>query len=247
MGKKIDGFMLTLGTALILYHFFYRAFGDRRAAIPLALFCCAVLVKLMRRIFALFTHLPLLKRWRIRRHTGGALMRIACMDEHEALQSVEKLLALSYRNDAPVALVQAHPATSLSGEKIFDAWRSHRNEERLVICATCKCDPNSRMLAQSLKQPKLALVDADALSLLIAEHPEGLLPETDTKRPRLRLRYGLQILIDRKNAPRCLLLSLSMLTMYIFSGNIFYLIAALFLFTIALISLHRAGRPAKLF
>lgn len=247
MGKKIDGFMLTLGMAVIFYHFFYRAFHDRRAAIALALFCCAVLSKLIKRLFSLFARLPWMQRRRIRRHTGGALMRLACMDENEALLSVEKLLALSYRNSAPVALVQAHPATSLNGEKIFEAWRAHQGEERLVICATCKCDMSNRMLAQSLKQPKLALIDAEALSLLVAEHPEGLLSKADTKPPRLRLRYGLQMLIDRKNAPRCLLFSISMLSMYIFSGNVFYLIAALLLFMIALVSLHRAGRPAKLF
>ena len=53
MGKKIDAFVLTLAAAGGFYFYFRNAFQNRVVAFVLALFCCFVLKKLVRRIGAL--------------------------------------------------------------------------------------------------------------------------------------------------------------------------------------------------
>ena len=81
---------------------------------------------------------------------------------------------------------------------------------------------------------------------MIAEYPEGMIPENVPKAP-LRLRHAANLLINRKNAPRNLLFSVSMLLMYALTKNILYLISALFLLAVAFLSLRRKLRPQKLF
>ena len=248
MGKKIDRFVLTLAAAGAFYFYYRNAFHSRMLAIALALLSCAVAVKLLSRLLALAGRAPWMQRRRIRKSAGSAVMRLACMPRAEALEQLEALLRESYGGAFAVELIQAHPSTNLSQDRLFETWRAHRDDERLAVCATCACDSACRMLASSLREPKLALIDAGMLAQLISEHPERVPVQDEAqRRPRLRLRRAAALLINRKNAPRCLLFSGAMLLMYLISANAGYLVSSMALLFLALASLRRANRPARLF
>lgn len=248
MGKKIDRFMLTSILAAALFFYFEAAFQNRPFAILLAVFSCVVVCKLLRRIFRWIGCTSWQQKRDLRRKSSGALIHLACLEDDEALNMISRLLACAYHNDAPIALDVLHPSLQLTREKVFNIWRSHLGDEKLVLCTTGKCTSEVRVFASSLKAPKLAIVDADVLSQLIAEHPELCFPTQSEKKKRLlRMNQFAQLVFNRRNAPRGMLFSFSMLVMYVFSGNLWYLAAALFLLFAALVSLRRVNRPAKLF
>lgn len=248
MGKKIDLFVLQVAVAAAFYLYFQGAFRSRIVALVLALLCCFVLLRLGRKLLALLKNAPWMRRRSIRRDAHGAVMRLACLPSGEAEAALRSLLEKCYGALPALALVQQHPSLRLSEDRVFEIWHAHQGEAQLAICATCRADEPCRALASSLRAPRVALVDAAALEQLICEHPEGLLvPQEKAVRARLRLRRIAQLLINRKNAPRNLMLAASMLLLYLLSGNAVYLFSSLALVLLALISLRRAPRPAKLF
>lgn len=248
MGKKIDRFVLTLACAGAFYLYYQRAFHSRPIAIGLALLSCLVCARLLNRVFALASKGRFWQRRRIRKCAGSALMHIACQPREAAIEAMERLLRSCYDGEYTVELIQAHPSASLSQNQIFETWKAHRDAQRLAICITCTVSPECRMLAASLNTPKVALIDAPLLTRLITEHPEGMaLSEEKRACPRRSLRRIAALLVRRKNAPRSLLFSGAMLTMYVLSANIFYLIFAMLLLFLALVSLKTPARPARLF
>lgn len=248
MGKKIDLFVLHVALAAMLYFYFRSAFESRAAALALALLSCYLLVKLLRGLLRALSKSPWMRKRGLRRSASGAVMRLACLPREEAAEKLENLLKQCYEELPDLALVQTHPSLRLAEERVFEIWKAHRGKARLVICATCKADPACRMMAASLKAPRVALVDAASLEQLICEHPDGLIPAREKSvRARLHLRRAAALLVNRKNAPRNLLLALSMLLIYLFSGNALYLFSALALIFLAFASLRHAPRPAKLF
>lgn len=248
MGKKIDLFVLQVALAAALYLYFRGAFQSRIVALILALLCCFVLLRLGRRLLALMKNCRWMRRRAVKRSAHGAVMRLACLPEDEARSVVIALLNKSYGAVPELALVQQHPSLRLSEERVFELWRAHRGSAQLAICATCRADDSCRALSASLRAPRVALVDASALEQLICAHPEGLVaPQEKAARARLQLRRAAQLLVNRRNAPRNLVLAASMLLLYLFSGNAVYLFCALALLLLALISLRHAPRPSKLF
>ena len=253
MGKKIDTFVLTLAAASGFYLYFRGAFRSRIAALALALLCCFVLVKLIRRIAAILRKGRFMQKHRVRRCAGSAVMELACRDAREVREKLSDLLRVSFAGECPdaliVELIQLHPSCNRPQDRLFDAWRAHRGEERIAVCATCAADADCRILAASLRAPRVALIDSGNLTQLIAEHPEGFdcADAAPSRRLRFRLSRVSSLLLNRKNAPRGLLFTLAMVLMYVFSANIAYLIAAMLLLFLVLASLHRAPRPAKLF
>ena len=175
-------------------------------------------------------------------------MHLACMDRQQCLERMENLIEKIYGNRYTCELIQRHPAAGVGIEEIFSLWKQHPEEETLVVFSTACADEACSALVSELKHPRIALVDASALSGMIASHPEGMFPENEKQqRARFGLRRLAAIFINRKNAPRCLMMFVSMLMIYIFSSNILYLFSALFLLLIALISLRRRSCPQKLF
>lgn len=248
MGKKIDKFVLTVAVAGAFYLFFQRALGARIPSIALSLFCCLILLRMLRRLRSVFSGARWVQRRRARKHSSGAIMQLACMPEDEALAQLEALISKSYAGQYPLSLIQAHPATALSAQRVFEVWKANRGLERLVLCATCCADAACRALAESLTAPKLALVDAAALAQLIAEQPDIIAaPQEKVAKSRLRGRRALQALLSRRNVPRCLLFCAVMLLVYLLGGSIFYLISALGLLLTALLALNKPVKPAKLF
>ena len=248
MGKKIDGFVLSAMAAAGLYFYYYHAFSRQIPALLLALISLFILRKTLRLLLGLLSRLGFLKKRRLRRRAGGALMKLAAMPEDIAAEKLRALLKKSYSGEYGLCLVQLHPSSQLSGERIFESWKAHRNLERLVICATCPAEDGARLLAASLKEPKVAVVDSAVLSQLICEHPDGFFSkEEPAVRTKLRLRRAFMLLFNRKNAPRSLLLAASMVLLYFLTAKHAYLIVGLSLMCTALVSLRRPLRPAKLF
>ena len=248
MGKKIDLFVLQVALAAAFYLYFRGAFESRILAILLSLLCCFVLIRLRRRLLALLKNCRWMRRRSMRRGANGAVMRLACLPEEEAMSALTALLNKCYDAVPDIALVQQHPSLRLSEERVFELWRARRGKEHLAICATCRADDSCRALAASLRLPCVALVDASTLEQLICEHPEGLVaPRYKAVRTKLRFHRAAQLLVNRRNAPRNLILAASMLVLYLFSGSAIYLFSALALLLLALISLRHAPRPSKLF
>ena len=253
MGKKIDAFVLTLAAAGGFYLYFRGALRSRLASLALALLCCFVLVKFVRRTAAILSKGRFMQKRRVRRCAGSAVMALACRDAGQAREQLIELLRESFAGECPeslsVELIQLHPSTKLPQDRLFDAWRAHRGEDRLAVCATCPADADCRILADSLRAPRVALIDSANLTQLIAEHPEGFHCEDAAPTKRLRLRFNrvFALLINRRNAPRGLLFAVAMVLMYVLSANTAYLIAAMALLFLTLASLRRAPRPAKLF
>ena len=247
MGKKVDGFVRSLLLTAGFYFYFRGAIENRIIAIGLAMLCGILVSKLFRKFFAHFLELKCFRKYRFRRNSSGILMYIACLEQESALEKIKALLDKNYNESYELVLLQEHPSLQLSNGKIFDAWRKHSQCEKLLICTTCKVDPSTRLFAESLSKPRIAILDADMLARLIAENPDGF-PAFASHKPRLQpLRRAANILFCRKNAPRCILLAASMFIMYLFTANVFYLIAALLLMFLMLASLHRRRKPAKLF
>ena len=253
MGKKIDAFVLTLAAACGFYLYFCGAFHNRAVALILALVSCFALSKLVRRILAVAARGRFMQKRRVRKSARGAVMQLACGDAEEVRESLSGLLRASYASECPdplpMELIQLHPSTKLPQDRLFDAWRKHLGQDRLAVCCTCPADSDCRILAASLRAPRVALVDSGYLARLIAEHPEGFThaDAAPARRARLRLRRVASMLINRRNAPQGLVFTLALLLMYALSANIIYLIASMVLLFLVLASFHRAPRPAKLF
>lgn len=248
MGKKIDGFVLTAAVGVLLYLYFRSGTGSDAIAVILALMSCALLRKLVRRIGKLLAGKPFLQKRRVRREASGAILRLACLDEEDALRDVRQLLSKHYGGDFAVELVQAHPSEHLRPGTVFELWKKNRGCARLAVCTTCAAEPDCKAVAASLKAPQVAVVDSAVLTRLIAEHPEGLVFAGESCPPaRLKLRKIGILLFNRRNAPKNLLLSLFLALLYFLTGNPADLLGCAFLTLISLISLRRAPAPEKLF
>lgn len=248
MGKKIDRFVLTSVLSVGLFLYFEAAFRNRFVAVILSLLCCMTVLKTLSLLRRQINRTNWQQKRLLRKRSGGYLMEMACMEADEALPIVQELVSDAYDSDAPVSLELLHPSFQLTQSCIFKKWREFRGADRLIICTTGKCSSESRIFASTMKAPKLAIIDGDILSQLIAAHPE-IIPsvQSESRQRLLKLNHLAQLIFNRRNAPRGLLFSFSMLVMYVFSGNISYLCASLFLLFTALVSFRRINRPEKLF
>ena len=175
-------------------------------------------------------------------------MTLAMLPQEEAQKKLSALIGRCYGEDILPCVIQNHPSTALSTQQVFDAWKQYRRQDKLVICATCPADTACRSFAASLKSPKTALIDADMLSQMIAEHPDGFVFEKgNCGKARLRIRHAAGLLFNRRNAPRCLVISICMLALGFIAGRLPCLVAGLLLLISALVSLKRVPRPAQLF
>lgn len=249
MGKKIDRIVLDIAVAAAFYFYFQRAFGNRLVSAALSLLCLTMLRRVLRTLLAALQKTVLFRRRNLRRNARSAIMRLACMDAEAAQSAVEQLVRLSYGESARVVPVQRHPSSTLSADSLFDLWRQNQDQQRLVICASCKADPDCRALADQLKAPRVAVIDAPLLAQLISEHPDVLRPQAEESvvpRPRRASRI-LHLLLRRQNAPRCLIVAASMFLIYLLCGSVIHLALSLTLLLAALISLRTPPRPARLF
>ena len=248
MGKKIDRFILSAAAAAAFYFYYQKAFSSRALSILLALISFIVFRKGIGIFCGISARFGWLERRKLRRQAGGAIYGLALLPEEEAQKKLAVLLQRCYGEESLPVIIQNHPSQPLSQQQIFDAWKKHRGRDKLVICATCAADAACRSMAAELRQPRCALIDAAMLSQMIAEHPAGFtLAKNSSSRVRLHFRHAAGLFLNRRNAPRCLLLALSMTAIYLLSGKALYLVCGMALFFAAFVSLKTAVRPAKLF
>ena len=248
MGKKIDRFVLTSILAAALFFYFQAAFKSNILAIALALFSCMIILRILKSLIKWMSGTKWHRKKHLKRKSSGEIMHLACMEAAKAHICVCALLEKGFQNDAPVILEQLHPTTALSQERIFEIWKMHREQEKLVICTTGKCNSEAKLFSTALSQPKLAIVDAAILSRLISEHPEGFFNAVEEcKKSKLRWNHISVMIFNRRNIPRGLLFSFSMAIMYIFSANLWYLAFSMLLLFTVLISLRQTPQPTKLF
>ena len=234
MGKRIDRAALAVVCAALYYFFLLGAWGS----IPLAClgaFACCVLTR------GLFAGL------RPTRRPGPArvraeLLRLAAMPESEAAAILEPLVLSRWpREDFTLAPALKHPEAMLSSGDVLSAWKANRDASRLVIAATCPCEPRARAYAQTLSQPTVAVVDSRALRRLLRSRP---LPPVERPPILERMRRFCAIVLSLRASPRNALLAAALLIMYLLGGHPTCLFAALaLLFHLGASMLHgRMGR-----
>lgn len=249
MGKKIDAYFLTVLVAICFYLYFFQATQKTIPSLVAALICCVIIVKTFKRVLKNLSNSKHLRKRRYRKHAKGMIMELACADPENTSARLKSLLENNYQEHYNMEFIQSHPDEKLTHNAVFQGWKKHRGEDKLVVCATCRCDTDVRMMASSLRSPRVAIIDAEQLKCMMAENPKEF-PISKSKTAfsckffiwKLR-----KHIFCRRNAPRCILFALSSILMYIISGNIIYLCSSMFLFIIAILSLRHVSGSAKLF
>ena len=240
MAALIDRTALGLLGASAYYLFFLNAWGSIPLACGAAFICAALSRWLLR-------SLP------VRRHATAAqarteLLRIAGLDDPAAAEALGTLIHRRWPGERfRLAPVLKHPEATLSSGDVLNAWKANRDAERLVIAATCPCEPRAALYARELSEPAVAVMDNGRLTRLLRALPAEALPRP----PRRRLGDGFRALCagmaTARFTPRSALLALAMLGCYLWTGSGWYLFPALFVAAHAGVALMRNGSGQRLF
>ena len=240
MVSFIDRVALNLLGAAAYYLFFQQATGN----IPLACgaaFACTALSRMLLR------GLPITHR-ATAAQARAELMRIAGLSDEDAGKVLETLIQRRWPGESfRLAPVVKHPEATLSSGDVLNAWKANRNAERLVIAATCPCEPRAAVYARELDNPVVAIMDSRRLTRLLRGLPAEQLPRLPRRRPGAVVRRLWASLESTRFSPRSALLALSMLGIYSLTGNGWYLIPALAVALHAGIALIRHGSVRRLF
>lgn len=222
MGGRIDRAALFIATTAAAYLFFLNAWHSVAAACAAAFAACALGRRVLR-------GLPRRRRCG-RRQIEAEILRIAAMPDDEAARALGEWVRGRYPGEAfALTPILKHPAASLSPSDILGAWKAGRGAARLVIAATCACDPAAALYARSLREPAVAVVDRRALARILRK--SGRLPaEAEAPlSPKDVLRRLVRRAAGRRPRPRDALAATGLLAMYRFVGQPLYLLAALIL------------------
>lgn len=206
IGRWIDRAALMALGATALYLFFLNA----GAGIPLSMasaFICAALGRY------LYRYRPWRDRVTMNRARAG-LHAIARMTDDEATAALRRLTG---RED--VLPMLRHPYEKLPAGAVFGLWRAHLGEEALTIVTTCPAAPEAIALVETLTGPKVTLIDSPVLIKAIRRTGLYAPPEPKPEPLRQRLRRFLRR-FDRPASPRALLYGLSLMGMYLLTGQI---------------------------
>lgn len=123
---------------------------------------------------------------------------------------------------------------------VLNAWKAHRGEEKLVVAATCPCEPRALLFARELRSPAVAVVDSRGLCRILRACPADALPTT-TRPPLMeRLRHLAAHVSSARVTPRSGLIALTLLATYLLGGHPLHLFAALgVLLHLGLALIHR--------
>ena len=240
MAAFIDRVALNLLGAAAYYLFFLSATGS----IPLACgaaFACTALSRMLLR------GLPIIRR-ATAAQTRAELMRIAGLDDKAAGSALEALIQQRWPGE-PFRLVPVlkHPEATMSSGDVLNAWKANRDAERLVIAATCPCEPRAAVYARELRDPVVAIMDSRRLTHLLRALPADQLPHPPRCRPKAAVRRLWAGLESARFSTRSALLALWMLGIYSLTGNGWYLFPALAVAAHAGVALIRHGTGRRLF
>ena len=219
MGKRIDRAVLGMAGATGFYLFFLSAWGSIPLACAAAFACCLSLGCILRRR-------PVRRRVGARQ-AGAELLRIAGLPDDEAQEALSALVRERYPDETfSLFPLLKHPEASMSAGDVLNAWKANRDAVRLVIAATCPCDPRARLFAGELREPAVAVLDSRALMKLLRRSdvhpPEAPLPPLGT-----RLRRGLARVATARVSPKDGLIALALLALYLLRGHPASLFASL--------------------
>ena len=217
MGRRIDRWTLTALGATALYLFFLNVWGS----IPLACAAAFAASVLARRF--LREHPP--KRRVTGRQIAARLLRLASLPEAQAQAELVELISRGYPGeDFQLAVALKHPEAALSSGDILGAWKANRGADRLVVAATCLCEPRAALYARQLRGPAVAIVDSRALARLMRRSGGG---NEAQQAQQARPGQWLMRFAGARISPRSALLAAGMLAMYLRFGSALYLLSSL--------------------
>ena len=237
MGKRIDRAAGAALAATALYLLFLNAWDS----IPLACAAAFAGCVLLRRLAAGRPRRQRLTRLR----AEAELLRIAALPDDEGAAALESLIRDRYPGeDFRVVPALKHPEGTLNSGDVLNLWKASRDARRIVIAATCACDPRAALFARELRSPAAVVVDRRAL--LKALRRRG--PQPDASPDRLPagqlLRRACRRVAARRPAPKDGLIAAAMLAMYLLGGSTLYLLCALaMLFRSGAWLIESRGRP----
>jgi len=214
--------LITLG-ASVLFLLFLTLLENIPAACALSFITCSVLLFILRRC---------IPSPRMKRMEAEALLNSWIFgDDEKARSSISEILNMPKDSYSLFVLIR-HPSSTISVGDIFTQWKNNLGTEHITIAATCRLDPRGKLLAGTLREPTVEIIDISRLISLIRcseLHP-----------PKVRklnmwfqhLRNAILILPTRLSWHRSLLYGLLLLLVYFITASAGYLflgIAALFL------------------
>ena len=240
LGRLVDRAVFGTAGAVGGYLLFLRAWGSIPLAMALALLCCVLAGELIRR-----------RPRRCRRSLAQArqeLLRVAALPEAEAQQRLEALVRRRYPGESfRLAPVLKHPEAALSSGDVMNAWKAHRDAERLVIAATCPCEPRAALYARELTAPPVVVLDSRRLLRLLTAEPVERAAPAHPPALSQRLRRAAGQVLARRATPREGALAAGLLALYLIRGTPTALFAALALMAHLGLSLRRHRLRRTLF
>ena len=172
----IDRAALSLLGATAYYLFFLNATGSTPLACGAAFACTALSRMLLR-------GLPIVHR-ATAAQARAELLRIAGLDDEAAVRALEALVQTRWPGESfRLTPVLKHPEATMSSGDVLNAWKANRDAERLVVAATCPCEPRAAFYAGELRGPVVAIVDSRRLTRLLRALPADQLPHPPRPRP----------------------------------------------------------------
>ncbi len=212
MGKRIDRAVLGMAGATGFYLFFLSAWGSIPLACAAAFACCLSLGCILRRR-------PVRRRVGARQ-AGAELLRIAGLPDDEAQEALSALVRERYPDETfSLFPVLKHPEASMSAGDVLNAWKANRDAARLVVAATCPCEPRAALFARELTGPSVAIVDSRALARILRSRPADSLPSPPRERASTRIRRLAARAASAKVSPRNGLIAAMLLATYLATGN----------------------------
>ena len=205
IGRLLDRVTLTGIGAAGFYLFFLNAGAPIPVSCLLAFLCMAAARHIV-------VHRP--RRHRATRtQAEAALLRIAGMPEAAAAEALRQLT-----HEAELLPLLRHPRSQLSVDEVFELWRAHLGEEALVIASTCASESGVSPLIETLSEPRVRLIDRDALAKAIQVTGLFVPPKVEPAPLGQRLVQAVRTLLQRPLHPRVVLYGLSLIFIYRLTG-----------------------------
>ena len=240
LAENIDHAAIGAVGAMAYYLFFLNAWGSIPLACALA-FVCTVLSRW------LLKSLPIVRRASAAQ-ARAELLRIAGLPDADAGAELTALIAARWpEEDFRLAPVLKHPEATMTSGDVLNAWKSNRDAQRLVVAATCPCEPRARLFAGQLSAPVVAVMDSHRLTRLLRALPADSLPRPSQPSLGSRLSTLCASAAAARPSLRSALLILALLFSYMVSGSAWYLFLALAVAAHTGVALIRRGVGRRLF
>ena len=241
MGGRVDRWALAALGASGLYLFFLNAWDSVPAACGAAFACCV----LARRFLS--DH-PIPRR-ASRAQVAAKLLELASLTDSQAQAELTGLLAGRWPGERfQLTPVLKHPEASLSSGDILNAWKANRDADRLVVAATCPCEPRAALYAKQLRDPAVAVMDSRAIARLLRKQKAA---DAFPPVPPLPLRDRLRRLFARcrevRATPKDALIAAILSGLYLRTGRPLYLFSALAVMLRLGLALSRGRMGRRLF